>query len=98
MEEKQKYACSFCGTEYDNAPARARCELECDEKRKQEDERRRKEELLKNRNKRLSDIREKYKDLDQAVRAYGKDYDLDDLLPIMRTSKLGTSPYWLLWA
>lgn len=32
-EKTQNYVCSYCGKEYDTAPARAQCELACDDKR-----------------------------------------------------------------
>lgn len=35
---EDKYICGYCGAEYDSPAARARCELECDEKQKVEAE------------------------------------------------------------
>ena len=29
----EKYICAYCGAEYDDPVSRAKCELECDEKR-----------------------------------------------------------------
>lgn len=74
MKEKQKYQCSFCGTEYDSAPARARCELECDEKRKQEVERLKQKLLEGKRQERYREIKEKNDNLNRMIVQYNKDY------------------------
>lgn len=74
MEEKQKFVCSYCGAEYDSAPARARCELECDEKCKQEDERRRRERLRKEKESRRQAVIDQYNSFFDAWKQYQKDY------------------------
>lgn len=74
MKEKQKFVCSYCGAEYDDAPARARCELECDEKRKQEAARRRRESLDHERDVRYKEIYEKNEHLNGLIKKYNEDY------------------------
>lgn len=97
MEDKQKYVCSFCGAEYDSAPARARCELACDAKTKHEAEQRRRDELCKRQSERAGTVKEKYNDFMNAVKEYSADYDVTDLIPIMRSPRTELFPISLFW-
>lgn len=81
---EDKYVCSFCGAEHDSAPARARCELECDEKRKAEAERERRRQLEAERQVRLQEIRQARDTYNALVEQFNKDYPsttfIDDML------------------
>lgn len=70
----EKYVCSYCGAEYDSPKARARCELECDEKITLERERQRQRELEDVREARLAEIQEAEKRLRELIKAYQSDY------------------------
>ena len=82
----EKYRCGYCGAEYDTPLARARCELECDEKRRQELEKQRKLELhstQRERAKEVKDALQTYKGLWQAyLRDYGESRSLEDVLGV----------------
>lgn len=80
MEEK--YVCSFCGAEYDSAPERARCELKCDEKRKQEAERMKQKLLEGKRQERYQEIKEKNDNLNRLIAKYRQDYGESVILPM----------------
>jgi len=84
----EKYICSFCGTEYDTATARARCELECDEKRKQEIEREHRRKLKEEKKERLAELENARKHYDQLVKAYIKDYQTEICLDDFFNTKL----------
>lgn len=74
MEEKQKFVCSYCGAEYDDAPARARCELECDEKQKQKMERERQELLRAEKETRKKAVVDQYNKFVEEWKQYQRDY------------------------
>ncbi len=66
MEEKKKYVCPLCGTEYDTPKAMAHCVLECEEKQRAERERLRQEQLDQEKDKRWDEVvaaGERYKEL-----------------------------------
>ena len=71
---EDKYVCSYCGAEYDSPPARARCELECDEKRKAEAERERRRKLAEEKQERLQEIRDARNTYNTLVVQFNKDY------------------------
>lgn len=75
----EKFICSYCGAEYDTPAARARCELECDEKMAQERERQRRRDLEKARNDRFNEIKEVATKLEELVKAYQADYKTEIL-------------------
>jgi len=56
MEEKMKYVCPLCGTEYDTPKAMAHCVLECEEKKRAEEERLRREKLNQEKDKRWDEV------------------------------------------
>lgn len=56
MEEKMKYVCPLCGTEYDTPKAMAHCVLECEEKKRAEEERLRRERLDQEKDKRWDEV------------------------------------------
>lgn len=86
MEEKQKYVCSYCGAEYDSAPVRARCELECDEKQKQEEERQRKLRLDGERDARRAEIEAAWNRYVVLMNQYRNDYGED--FPVQRANRV----------
>lgn len=71
---QEKFICAFCGAEYDAPLARAKCELECDEKRKQEAERQRQAELESIRETRWQEILQKKKEYQALINGYIADY------------------------
>lgn len=79
MSDNKTYKCSYCGAEYSSAPARARCELECDMKITQELERERRHDLEKARNDRFNEIKETAAKLEDLVKAYQADYKTEIL-------------------
>lgn len=74
MGEKQKFVCSFCGAEYDTARARARCELECDEKRRQEKTRVERKRLMVEKQSRLAEVNKAFDNYVAVVKQFNKDY------------------------
>lgn len=74
MEEKQKYVCPLCGSEYGTPKAMAHCILECEEKQRAEAERIRQEKLDQEKDKRWNEVvvaEKKYRDL---YRQFATDY------------------------
>ena len=74
---QEKYICAFCGAEYDTPITRAKCELECDEKRKQEAERQRQFELANAREARWQEILQKEHECKVLLEKYIADYGVD---------------------
>lgn len=70
----EKYQCGYCGAEYDTPAARARCELECDEKRKQEAEFLKRERLRKERDARKQAVVDRYNSFIGEWKQYQTDY------------------------
>lgn len=69
-----KFRCGYCGAEYDTPTARARCELECDEKLKQEAEKKRQQELSEAKEARRQELIQKKRELDELTAKYYSDY------------------------
>lgn len=69
-----KYQCGYCGAEYDTPAARARCELECDEKRKQVEERRHQELLRAEKEARKKAVVDQYDKFMAEWEQYQMDY------------------------
>lgn len=85
----EKYQCGYCGAEYGTPLARAKCELECDEKRKQELERQRQVRLEEEREARRMAVNvagEKYVTL---ARKYYEDYGEIDIVGCNRGKRAG---------
>lgn len=76
---KEKYKCSYCGAEYDTALDRAKCELECDEKRKQEAEEQRKNELREAKDARRQELIQKRRELEELTKKYYEDYGMTSM-------------------
>lgn len=74
-----KYICSYCGGEYDTAPERARCEIKCDEKHRQEAERERRRKLDEERGSRVKEIEAAREHLAKLTADFEKDYKTDIL-------------------
>lgn len=68
------YKCSYCGAEYSQAIDRAKCELVCDEKAKQEAELSRVRKLREERAARYNEILKKTEELNRMWVEYEKDY------------------------
>lgn len=74
MEEKMKYVCPLCGTEYDTPKAMAHCVLECEEKKRAEEERLRRERLDQEKDKRWDEVVAAYRRYTDLFRRFSDDY------------------------
>ena len=74
----EKYICSFCKSEYSDPVARAKCELECDEKEKQKRRAEEQKRLLEQKETRRQKLVQMRRELDQATQAYYRDYPMDE--------------------
>ena len=54
------FKCSFCGKEFENAPDRARCEIECDKANKVKSETERREKLKAEQKARVDEVAKAY--------------------------------------
>ncbi len=91
MEEKKKYVCPLCGTEYDTPKAMAHCVLECEEKQRAEAGRLRRERLDQEKDKRWDEVvaaGQRYKEL---YCRFANDYPGS-------TWRVPTSAWNLLWS
>ena len=70
----EKFKCSFCGQEYDNALSRAQCEIKCNEKQKIEEEKKRQEILKAEKESRKESVKLAYQNFAELRNQYIKDY------------------------
>jgi len=61
------FKCSFCGKEFENAPDRAKCEIECDKKIKVEAEKQKQENLKAEKEKRIAELETAYEEYQTTV-------------------------------
>lgn len=80
---EDKYICGYCGAEYDSPAARARCELECDEKQKAEVERERRRKLEEERDSRLKEVNDALNTYNMLVAQFNRDYPTTSVLDEM---------------
>ncbi len=73
-EKTQNYVCSYCGKEYDTAPARAQCELDCDKKERLAAEQARRRQLEEERTVRVQEIRDALNAYNALVAKFNQDY------------------------
>ena len=73
---KEIFTCSYCGKEYDTPIERARCEISCDKRIKEQEERAELERLRgerKDREEKIQEAFDKYLDL---AKAFNNDYKM----------------------
>ena len=68
------FKCSYCGKEFDSPVERAKCELACAAKMKEEEEKIHKEKINKEKDARYTEIQSEYKKIKEMVSAYVEDY------------------------
>lgn len=74
MEEKKKYVCPLCSTEYDTPKAMAHCILECEEKQRAEAERLQREKLDQEKDKRWDEVVTAWRRYKELSRKFVNDY------------------------
>lgn len=74
MEDNRVFVCSLCGKEYVDVSARARCELACDEKQRQEAEFLKQKRLRKEREARKQVVVDRYNSFIDEWKQYQRDY------------------------
>lgn len=91
----EKYVCAYCGAEYDDPVSRAKCELECDEKRQQEEAKQKKARLAAEKKVRQMEIQELCDTLNDRVMDYNRLYP--DSSVRLKFNSYGDSIFDLFW-
>lgn len=73
----RKFVCSFCKSEHNTAPERARCELTCAKRIEEEVEKERQDKLRKERDARAAEVREAKERYLRLEAAFKEDYQND---------------------
>lgn len=91
----EKYVCAYCGAEYDDPVSRAKCELECDEKRQQEEAKQKKAMLAEEKKVRQKEIQELCDALNDLVKQYNRRFP--DSSVRLKFNSYGDSIFDLFW-